>query len=119
MIDIKAIIEEFLNPASRDTKRASKNDRVHDLREKARKGQIIKDALKSAFWQDIERDRIVNTLQEGIGTLLRPSALSMSEVEIKVILAKVQANLSAVADMRWMVDEGDKAAIELERIIKK
>lgn len=122
IIDLNAIIEEFINPPEPEPfikKFRSKEVRKKELTDKMDRGHWIKDGLKTKFWQEILRPQIITSLKRGMGTLLRPFSLQMSETEIKQILADMQANIGYIADMKYVVSEGDTASETLARMEKK
>jgi len=125
MIDINNLLADFINPPQKGLLQKVRNkfknidERKAELRRRADKSIYIKDALKTNFWQEVLRPMFVDEIYNGIGKLLRPSALELSEREIKVILASVQANYSKILQMRYLVDNGDDSARELGLLEKE
>jgi hypothetical protein len=68
------------------------------------------------FWKEILRDEFYKNIESGICELLRPSSLGKSEAEIKSIMADVQANITIIEKLHYLVENGDKSAQELELI---
>ena len=123
MIDLNAILDDFISGRSNEglfskffkTKEAVK----HDLLERQDKGQKIKDGIRSQFWTEIQRPRIERNLRDGFAKLLRPGSLELTEVQIKTILAKMQADMGIIAEMRYAVDDGEASSIKLSAMEQK
>ena len=119
--DLNILIDEFLNPPKEPfLKRVFKTQEAvkNDLLEKTKKRQAIQDLTKTYGWREIIRPKIVNSLRQGFGKLLR-DGLTMSEIDIKNILAEMRTSLSIIAEMRYLVNEGDISAEKLSFMEKK
>jgi len=119
MIDLNSICEEFFNAPPPDSllKKITRKEEIRqDLLERAEKSRAIKDLLKIAGWQKVLRPKITATLREGFGKLLREEALHMTEAQLKTIIAEMRANISIIADMKYLIESGDDAARRIDKI---
>lgn len=124
-ISIDNILLDFVNPPQEGLIQRVKNkfksveERKSDLQVRMQTGQAIKDGLKTHFWREVQRPYIINELYSGMGKLLRPSSLTMSEVEIKSILSNLHSVLGIISHMRYIVDDGERAGKELSTLEAK
>lgn len=122
IIDLNSILEEFINPPEPKSfiqKFKSKEVKKQELTDKIDRGHWIKEGLRTRFWQEILRPNIIKSLKRGMGTLLRPSSLSLSETEIKQILTDMQVNISVINEMRYALNESDTASETLAKMEKR
>ena len=112
MIDLNSILTDFLEPKPIIKKVFTPRQ---DLEKRAEKSRIIRGFLNSPGWKELIREKILKSLKEGMGKLLRPSSLSMTETEIKTILSDIHANLSYVADLKYWLEEGERAEEKLNK----
>lgn len=116
--DLNSLILEFINPPQEPIlKKVFKKraDQKQELIEKAQRAQSVKDLTKMYAWREILRPKIMNDLKSGMGKLIR-DGLTMSEVDIKAEIAKMRNSISSIADLRYVVDEGNEAAKTLEKM---
>ena len=109
---IKELIDNLLNPKNKEK---IKNDIKHELKVKFDKSLYLKDYLKSRAWLEFNRPIVYKSLEVGMGKLIR-DGLTMSEVEIKAIIADMRANLNQVEEMRYSITTGEDAGHKLEKL---
>jgi len=123
MIDLNDVFDAFINPPTEPRRIFRKKKDVDeikfDLTQRMNKGLAIKDFLKTSAWRDVWREEIVKNIKSGLAEMLRPSTLGKSETEIKATLARTQAFMSIIADMRYKVEDGEQSAIKLTEMEKK
>ena len=122
LINIEQIFEEFVNPPPKENivKKflKSKESVKQGLFESIGKAEAVSVFVKTSMWRDIERPEIVSGIKEGFGKLVR-NGLEMSETEIKVVISNLRSKMSRIADMRYLVEEGERAKIKLAKIEAK
>ena len=110
---IKELVSNLINPKAKEQK---KFDLKYELQVKFDKSLYLKDYLKTKAWQEFNRPIIYNSLEAGIGKLLRDGS-TMNETEIKAIIADMRANLNHIIEMRYSIESGEEAGIKLEKMI--
>ena len=121
MIDIiKEVVEPLINPSVEAKPLLKKifKDKASvsgKLREESDVGIAIQELTKTYAWREVIRPKIVKSLREGLGYLLR-DGLKMSEVEIKNIISNMRANLELVSELRYLVEKGESAGIKLSEL---
>jgi len=122
MINFDDLLTEFLNPPVKESmfKKLikSKESVERDLRERISKGEMIQNFVKSQMWRDFERPEIVEGLKNGFGKLIR-DGLTMSEVEIKAVIADMRSKMSRIANMRYAVDDSEESKLKLAKLEQK
>ena len=122
-VDLNKICDEFVQGRPKETfvrkifNKYSDAARV-DLMERQSKGLKVKDGIKSEFWVDVLKPHIEKSIREGIGKLLRPTSLALSESEIKIVMADVQSKLAIIGELRYSIDDGDSASERLTNLEK-
>ena len=119
-VDLNAIIDEFVKGKPQDgfikkMFRGEEGQRI-DLLQRQSKGITVRDGVKSAFWMEVLRPHIERSIREGVGKLLRPTSLALSESEIKSTMAEIQSKLAIIGELRYAVDDGDNASVKLSRM---
>ncbi len=112
LIDLNEVLQSFLEPTPILKKILTPRK---ELEKRAEKALLIREFLNSQGWKELIREKILKALKEGIGKLLRPSSLTMTEVEIKTVLSEIHANLSYVADLKYWLEEGERAEEKLNK----
>ena len=107
---IKDLISNLINPKVKEKRQF---DLKQEYQLKFNKSLYLKEYLKTKAWQEFNRPIIYNSLEAGIGKLLR-DGLTMNETEIKAIIADMRANLNHIIEMRYAVESGEEAGIKLE-----
>lgn len=118
MISLDDLLLELINPPGKEGLRKflkSKEDKKAELRRKADKGILVKDFIKTTMWQMIQRPKVVSSLKEGFGKILR-DGLTMNEIELKNTISAMRANIENLGEMKYLVEEGERASIELSKM---
>lgn len=119
-VDLNAIIDEFVRGKPREgfikkMFRGEEGQRI-DLLQRQAKGITVRDGVKSLFWVEVLRPHIERSIREGVGKLLRPTSLTLTESEIKSTMAEIQSKLALIGELRYAVDDGDSASEKLSRM---
>ena len=109
---IKELVDTLINPKAIIQK---KLDLKQECQVKFDKSLYLKDYLKSRAWLEFNRPIIYRSLEIGIGSLLR-DGLTMNETQLKAIIADMRANLNQLIEMRHAIEQGEQAAIKIEKI---
>lgn len=112
---IRELVENLINPKAKEKKNL---DLRYELQVKFNKSLYLKDYLKSKTWLEFQRPIIYNSLESGIGRLVR-DGLTMSETDIKSLIAEMRANLNTIIEMRFAVESGEEAGMKLEVMDRK
>ena len=107
---IKQLVDNLINPKAVEKK---KLDIKYELQVKFNKSLYLKEYLKTRAYQEFYRQLIYNSLESGISRLLR-DGLTMNETDIKAVIADIRANLNHIIEMRYSINEGEKAGMKLE-----
>src|SRR3990167_11084753 len=111
---IRELVENLINPKAKEKKNL---DIRHELQVKFNKSLYLKDYLKSKTWLEFHRPIIYNSIESGIGRLVR-DGLTMTESDIKSVIAEMRANLSIIVEMRYAVETGEESGMKLEKMDK-
>ena len=116
IIDLNNILDDFIKPQSVIDKVKKQFTRTEVLQQKVAKGMRLRDMINFTGWQRDMKEIVVKSLKQGIGTLLRPSSLEMSESEIKSIMAGMQSKLGDIAEIMYHLEEGREAQAKLGKM---
>jgi hypothetical protein len=109
---IKELVSNLINPQAKEKKKA---DLKYDLHVKFDKSLYLKDYLKTRAWVDFQRPIIYSSLESGLSRLLT-DGLAMNETDIKSLIASMRANLNVIIEMRYAIEDGEKAGAKLEKL---
>jgi hypothetical protein len=109
---IAELVNNLINPKISEKK---KFDIKYELQVKHLRSLRLKEYLTTYAWQEFNKPIIYKSLESGIGRLLR-DGLTMSETEIKAIIADMRANINHVIEMRFAIDSGEEAGMKLEKL---
>jgi len=121
VIDLNSIISELIVDRKEPVLKrilTPKAQKFRNLTDTYAKGRRIKELISHAGWQTDIREKIEGSIKNGFYRILRDGE-RMTEAEFRPIVAMIKAHLSYVADLAQIMDEGDKAGGELERLNKK
>jgi len=116
MIDLNSILQDFLyerKPTIIERIRNRGELEAQERRE-ASDARKLKDMAKTEGWAEIVVPQIEESIREGFGKLLRPEALTMSEAELKSVIATMQSKLAFIATLKYKVEKGESALKKLE-----
>jgi len=108
---IGELVASLINPKAFEQK---KLDLKQELQSKFNKSLYLKEYLRTAAWLQFNRPIIYKSVESGVGRLLR-DGLTMSETDIKALIADMRANLSQVIEMRYAIESGEEAGAKLEK----
>lgn len=111
---IKQLVNKLINPVDKEKKRS---DYKYDLEVKFTKSIYLKEYLKTRAWVDFQRPIIFNSIESGVGRLIR-DGLELSETEIKAVIADMRANLNTIIEMRHAIETGEESGLKLEAMRK-
>ena len=116
--DLNSILSEFTNVDAKPSvikKLTGKNEIRQEL-EKRREIMIAtKDLLKSPAWKLVMQPKLINALKAGFGQVLRATPQNTTETALWAIISQMKANLSIVADLKYNLEEGERAARKLAK----
>jgi len=109
---IGELVANLINPKAAEKK---KHDLKYELQTKFNKSLFLKEYLKTKAWHEFDRPRIYKSLESGIGNLIR-DGLTMSETQMKAIIADMRANLNQIIEMRYAIEVGEEAGRTLDKL---
>ena len=117
MIDLNKILEAFIKieKPSIIKKLTGKNEIRKELEDRALIGQSIKNMMKMPAWELFLIPKLTENLKSEMAKLMRHEALSMSESELKTIISALRQNLSFVAEIKYALEEGERAQEKLQK----